>query len=86
MIVVKVELHSAITGRVKLLGQMIIANDGTGSDKRGNYWARTFRVNHDWRYGGYDKFLQEGKVTDYPRLNKPIWSLVKRALNAMTSY
>lgn len=40
MLVVKIELHSAITGRATLLGSMIIANTGTSSDpKRGGFKA-----------------------------------------------
>jgi hypothetical protein len=30
MLVVRVELHSAVTGKVTELGRMIVANDGTG--------------------------------------------------------
>lgn len=37
MLVVKVELHSSITGEITELARLIIANDGTGDVKKGNY-------------------------------------------------
>ena len=37
MIVVKVELHSAVTGQVSVIGSMVIANDGSGTSDIGNY-------------------------------------------------
>jgi hypothetical protein len=37
MIIVKVELHSAVTGEVSILEQIAIGNDLTGDDELGNY-------------------------------------------------
>lgn len=39
MILVKIELHSAVTGNVSSLGTLVIANDGTGNQNIGNYDA-----------------------------------------------
>lgn len=43
MLVVKVELHphgDSTPENVTELARMIIANDGTGTPKLGNYWGR----------------------------------------------
>lgn len=37
MIVVTVELHSAITGDVSQIGKVTLINDGTGTHEIGNY-------------------------------------------------
>lgn len=84
MIVVKVELHSAIDGRVETLGTAIIDNVG-GSTTRGNYRVRA------WPKGSLDprrllmsrKPHREGAVNDHRRLAEPVWSLVRKALEAM---
>lgn len=77
MIVIKVELHSAITGRVKTLGQARIWNKGTGTMKRGNYGVGVHRK--DDPNGPY---LRTGDVDNYPRLSYSMWRLVIRALLA----
>lgn len=79
MIVVKVELHSAITGQVKLLGVMCIANDGTGSHKRGNYDAWVYRKGTET---SSRDVLRTGRVENYPRISYSIWRLVLRALKS----
>lgn len=44
MIVIKIELHSAITGKVTPLGKMHIANAGTSKDPNvGHYLGGVFR-------------------------------------------
>lgn len=77
MIVVKVELHSAITGKITEIGRMVISNDGTAKDKRrGNYTARVCRR-------GSTNFLKptrEGKIANFPRKSYTIWKLVHKAL------
>jgi hypothetical protein len=82
MIVVSVELHSAISGRIKLLGRMCIANVGTSPDgKLGTY---TVRVGRKTDAGDLHKVfkspLRHGIVANYPRLSHNIWRLVLRAL------
>jgi hypothetical protein len=82
MIVVKIELHSALTKQVTLLGEAIIANDGTSEQhSRGHY---------DVMIGGkrdagnlpaiYHTPLRRGRVSDYPRLSYNVWRLVLRAI------
>ena len=75
MLVVKIELHSAITGVVSEIGRMTIANDGLGTRDRGNYTASVKRR------GSYTT-LREGKVENYPRLSYNVWRLVLRSLRA----
>lgn len=76
MIVVRVELHSAITGRVSEIGRMHIANDGESSDaKRGSYDVAVLR-----RGGG--GVTRRGRVENYPRLSYNVWRLICRALKS----
>lgn len=78
MIVVKIELHSAITGNVTEIGRMHIANDGTGDSRRGNYNVELFR-----RGSGTERVLHEARVENYPRLSLSVWHLVFRALKGI---
>lgn len=89
ILVVRVELHSAITGEISEIARMIIANDGGGTKERGNYWARAAKgtvakdhmipaaIMHDSRK------LRHVEVKDYPRLSKHVWNLIARVLTAM---
>jgi hypothetical protein len=88
MLVVRVELHSAITRHTTEIARMIIANDGTGDSTRGNYWARAAKgetpenmlpaaIMHASRK------LRHVEVKDYPRYSKHVWNLVARVLAAM---
>ncbi len=80
MIVVKVELHSAITGQVKLLGSMIIDNIG-GTTQRGDYRVRVGNKNNAADLRRIMTSPQRtGEVRDYPRLSYNVWRLVVRAL------
>lgn len=84
MIVVKVELWSAVSGQKETLAMATISNVG-GTRKRGNYDARIFRKPHAVSgniQDGYDKPLRRGSVTDYPRLSYNVWRLVIRALKS----
>jgi hypothetical protein len=80
VIVVKIELHSARTGRVTQLGEMHISNDGVCSAQdpsRGSYRAELTRK---------PLFLQYTKtatVEDWPRNKKTVWQLLQRVLNKM---
>lgn len=86
MIVVKVELHSAITGTVKEIGRAYIANDGTGTAKRGNYFAKVARKQPSGKWPNWfsamGKFVRKGEVKDYPRQSYNVWRLVIRSLLA----
>ena len=80
MIVIRIELHSHITKKISVLGQMIIANTG-GSHKRGDY---SVHVGNKKDVGNLGKIfhtpLRSGSVKDYPRLSYNVWRLVIRAL------
>lgn len=65
MLVVRVELHSAITNKVTDLGTMVIDNVG-GTSSRGNYRTRTYRKGTINRFVS---FIQPA----------PLWQLVRKA-------
>lgn len=89
MLTVRIELTSAITGRVSEIARMIIANDGEGTPQRGSYWGRAAKgvirddkmipaaIMHDSRK------LREGVVESYPRRSRHVWHLVARMLKSM---
>ena len=81
MIVVKVELHSAITGKVELLGQAIIRNVITSPDgKRANYKIHVGRRGERDLKKVYDKPQRQGWVSNWPRESYSVWRLVSRTL------
>ncbi len=75
MIVVKIELHSAITGQTTELGRLHIANDGTGTPERGNY--------NITKLGKRCRRLSEARVENHPRKSYSVFRLVRRALEAL---
>lgn len=81
MIVVRVELHSAITGKATELARMHIANLG-GDAQRGNYDVRTLRGRD---HAALDRTIvqRRGKVLGHARLALHVWHLVARALIAV---
>ncbi len=76
MIVVKVELWSAITGVHHEIGRTYISNDGVGSDTIGNYDVAVCRRGSN----ATGNPARTGKVLGYPRRAYNIWRLVSRAL------
>lgn len=81
MIVVKIELWSARTGKVSELGRMLIANDGTSKNpKRGNYDAKILRKGSFTKSWDSAVTTRESRVEDYPRLSYSVWRLVLRCL------
>jgi hypothetical protein len=82
VIVIKVELHSAITGVVSELGRMIIDNDGTAqSYTKGNYNVRVGRKGQDNRALLTNPW-RRGRVENHSRLALSVWCLVAKALHA----
>lgn len=81
MIVVRLELHSAIDGQVSELARMNICNIG-GTKHHGDYQAETFRGRSTEQL---DRFViqRQATVTGHPRLSKHVWHLVAKALIAM---
>ncbi len=90
MIVVKVELWGAQSGRVQELFRMTLANDGTqGDGNKGNYDVRLYRkgmeiIHEDGRntirVGGV---LRQGRVEGFPRKSYHTGRLILRALKSI---
>lgn len=82
MIVVRVELHSAIDGSVTELARAIIANVG-GTEKRRNYAATVFRGRST---ADLDKRveLRSCSISNWPSPTVHVWNLVATVLNKMT--
>jgi len=84
MIVIKVELHSAVTGQVTELGRMIIANDG----KQGNGSIGDYNV-YVGRKGETDDYKicitpqRHGNVKGHRRHALSVWTLVRKALDSV---
>lgn len=81
MIVVRVELHSAITGQVSELARMHICNIG-GTATKGDYSCTTLRGRSK---ADLDRRTSQrtGFVRKYPRLAIHVWHLVARSLVVM---
>lgn len=82
MIVIRVELHSANTGKVTELARALIVNDGTGTMQRRNYIARTLRGRSKDQL---DKrtVSREARLNYWPSERLHVWRLVCSALCAM---
>lgn len=83
MIVVKVELWSAVTGQKTELARMEIANEGTHQNPlRGDYVARALigrsTVQLDRR-----TTKTTTQIANWPRTQKHVWNLVSAALAKM---
>lgn len=84
MIRVRVELLSAITGKVTELARMNICNEG-GTSTKGDYGVYVVRGRgtpqldtSEWRR----VFTKQAKITGHPRLAEHVWNLVGKALHA----
>lgn len=87
MIVVKIELHSAVNGSVSEIGRMVIANDGDSDTVvRGNYDVAVCRRGSTAVPAPIDpdgpKATRTGRVEDYPRIAYNVWRLIARAVLA----
>lgn len=72
MLVVKIELHSAITGEIKTIATGKIINTGSGTSSQGDYRIELFDANgRSWK---------KGNVTQFPRKRLLAWDLLARAL------
>jgi len=82
MIIVRFELHSAVTRQVTELARMEIVNDGTGSTSLRHYDVRTLK-------GRSTQALNRGvtqrecKIRDWPSERLHVWNLVTEALTRM---
>ena len=85
MLIVKVELWSAVTGEKTEIARMRIANTG-GTDTRGNYEVQTLRGSNATQLLVSlvkKSYTREGSVRNYPRKRHHVWNLVALALEAM---
>lgn len=88
MLVVRVELHSAITGDVTTLATALIDNVG-GTELRGDYRARAYakgtweKFKSGWDFVRKAKPIRSGTVENHPRITAPVWSLVRKSLESM---
>ncbi|MGY4288866.1 hypothetical protein ACVWXO_008086 [Bradyrhizobium sp. LM2.7] len=81
MIVVRVELHSAITRKVTEIARMHIRNRG-GTKELGDYAVDTVRGRSREQLDR-GPCVRSAEVNGYPRLRIHVWHLVARALIAM---
>jgi len=72
MLVVKIELHSAVTGEIKTIATGKIVNTGTGTPTLGNY-----RVELRDALG---RLWKTGSVEGFPRKRRLAWDLLTVAL------
>ena len=82
MIVVTVELHSAVTGKVTTLGRAVIANDGTGSVNTGHYDICIGRKGQRDLRRIFLRPQWHGRVSAFPRQQLNVWRLLARGLEA----
>jgi hypothetical protein len=82
MIVVRVELHSAITGHTTELARMITANDGEGTREVGHYVATTLRGRSREALDQM-QVQRSGRIRNWPRLRLHVWNLVAEALKGV---
>lgn len=83
MILIRVELHSAVTGKVTEIARGIIANKGVSPDGAlGNYDVATFRGRDSEALNGL-QIQRRGKVDAHPRKSQHVWHLVAKALASM---
>jgi len=90
MIVVRVELWSAVNGEKTELARMVVDNIG-GTNTRGNYRCRTLKGRSKAALDGAlftmsrnGKGIQrESQVTGHLRLREHVWNLVAKCLAAM---
>lgn len=81
MIVIKVELHSAVNGRIEL-ARMIIANDGAGSKNNMNYNGLSFRGRSKEQLDK-ETIIKTGRVEKWKSDNFHVWNLVSKMLLVM---
>jgi len=75
MLVVKIELHSAVTGRVTTIATGTICNTGTGSPTQGNYRIELRdAAGRKWK---------SGHIEEFPRKRLLTWDLLYRALEKL---
>lgn len=82
MLIVRVELHSAITHQVIEIARMRICNDGVGTNTVGHYTGETF-VGRDSRTLENSRVSKEARVDNWRRNDYHVWNLVRQMLTNM---
>ena len=83
MIIVKVELHSAITRQVTELARMKIINDGSSKNANfGNYLFQTFKGRSTEQLDK-EQEIKHTAVEHWPRQRLHVWNLVCKGLRQM---
>ncbi len=82
MIIIKVELHSAVTRRVTELARMSIVNDGTGTGRYGNYVGTIFRGRSTEQLNK-QTIMRQKQLYNWPRLDFHVWNLVAKMHNEL---
>jgi hypothetical protein len=80
MLIIRVELHSAITGKVTEIARAMVHNIG-GTSSLGNYQAR-FYTGRSKEELDQRRVTHCGIVVRHPRLRQHVWKLVLKALVA----
>lgn len=75
MLVIRIELHSAVTGRITTIATGKIVNTGTGSSTQGNY-----RIELRDAAG---RVWKRGHIEGFPRKRLLAWDLFYRALQKL---
>ena len=75
MLIVRIELHSAVTGQVTTIATGKIVNTGTGSSTQGNY-----RIELRDAAG---RVWKRGHIEGFPRMRLLAWDLFYRALEKL---
>lgn len=82
MIVIKVELWSAVSGNVTELARMLVSNDGTGIPNNMHYDVEVLRgrskTDLDRR-----TVLKRTKILNWPSERLHVWNLVNKALTQL---
>lgn len=76
MIIVRIELYSAVTHRKTEIGKLYIVNDGSGSRRRRNYMVTVMRRRSSCRV------TRRGFVKNHSSISVSVWTLVRKALQA----
>lgn len=82
MIRVRVELISAVTGKVTELARMHISNDGSGTVTRRNYDGQTF-IGRSTDQLDRQRVSKSGRLMNFPSEQLHVWNLVARMLQQM---
>ncbi len=82
MIIVRVELWSAITGKTTELARMAICNTGTGDIRHGDYKGMSFRGRSKEQLDNQTP-MKVGEIKNWPRLDFHVWNLVAKMLKEM---